>query len=251
MVTVRGAAGAAVLMALVASPSCKTTQPTQGSKPVLTLSFTAQAVLDMYNCWDVSGNGAPASGVYCEQEFDNTNSAVLNVRNLPWLFDVELSRIPAGETTEQVIASSVDGTGDLPPNFPIFGNLTDYDTVEGTAPSMPQNPDPMLAYTNPREVSQGNRTFGAFANFRYPEPNVLNQSPAYTFSANKGDTIIVRARKIKVAENPTPNALNREQAAELILNGQLTINGVETNAQGTTISPTSDGGGLTFSFTVR
>jgi hypothetical protein len=256
MITVRGAAGATVLVALVALPSCKTTQPTQGAKPSIVLSFSARALLDTYNCWDVSGTNAPPSGVYCEQVFES-GAAKLSSRVLPWPYDLEISVIPSGQTAEQVIASSIDGTGNVPPGFPTFGNLTDYDTIESTAPSAPAHPDSSLTYSNPRQVSQGNRTFGLFAGFRYPEPNVLGQSPAFTFEVNKGDTIIVRARKIRLENNPTFNALNQEQDASLTLSGQLTINGVEANSLGTTMSPitadglTINGGGLTFSSTVR
>lgn len=250
MITVRGAVGLAALAALAAS-SCKSTQPTQGAKHEVALSFSSSALLDVYDCWDATGLNAPPSGVYCEQNFDSGGNATLKTSPLPWLYDLEISVIPAGKIDEQVIASSVDGTGNVPPAFPVFGNLTDYDTFQSSAPSQPARPVQGVTYSNAREVTQGSRTYGRFANFNYPEPNVLNQTPPYTFEANRGDTIIVRARKIKIAENPTPGALNKEQGAELSLNGALTINGVAANAIGSISSSTVDGSGVTFSFTIR
>lgn len=233
----------AVVLALASVPACNTSQPTSTGAQTVSITFDARANNDKWNCWDMNG-----STVYCEQD---TASGLVS-RPVPWGYDVEISLIPKGETTETIVASSVDGV-DVPSAFPVFGNMTDYDPQTEPGPVCPlvMPTNCTAVYTNPRKVSRGSRDYAEAKNLPLPEPNTLNRTEnVYSFSAHKGDTVIVRARKALLSQWPqTVQPITT--AANLILEGGISVGGRSADASGTVVSSFDDGAGLSFSYTLR
>jgi hypothetical protein len=168
---------------------------------------------------------------------------------MPWAFSAELSIIPEGKTVEQVVATTVG----MPGTFASFTNVTAPDPILYDGRANPTNQDPGTTYSNPRRVGQSSPVYAAFKKVFIPPPNVFGSPTAFDFTVHKGDTIIVRARKIRVQDyiadlvSPFPG----DDTLELKLSATLTINGAAANALGTTQSLNADASGITFSYTVR
>lgn len=234
---------ATVLVVLLAVPGCKTKQPTSSGSQTVTVTFDALANNDKWNCWD------GPTGVYCVQD----QPLSVAQRPVPWAYDVEISLIPKGSTTETIVASSIDGV-DVPSAFPVFGNMTDFDSTTEVGPVCPPAtaPYPCTSYTNPRKVTRGSRDYAAFQNFPLQEPNVLNrQENEYSFTASVGDTVIVRARKqaVQLWYGVVLNPL--EQNTSLRLESTISVRGKLADANGTTVTSYTDGSGLSYSYTLR
>jgi hypothetical protein len=163
------AAIAALGLLLAVSTSCKSTQPTQNEKQLVSLSFAATADLtETWDCWDLwtSPTHNPGVGdvdlnqVFCERQTDFLNGAPA-----PWAYDAEISIIHAGETAESVVASSVNPTGLEPPGIRPFDNVTppDLRLFSGSVLPPAQDIDPDTAYLNPRRVTRSSPVYAKFA----------------------------------------------------------------------------------------
>jgi len=189
----------------------------------------------------------------CEQALDSGGQPAVGVVDGPWQHSVRISVIPAGSTTETPLTSTA-ATSDT-------ANLTPYDdssTRGRTCPRVPNAalpcPDPLgrFTYTNPRRLSVANRVLLENAGFLATcggttdlgDPRIDGQFPL-TFSANAGDTVIVRARK---ALAPPPGFVTNSQPN---LSGRLFVDGREISVDGVTSSTSDPGAGVSFSFTVR
>src|SRR5262249_16796360 len=106
-------------------------------------------------------------------------------------------------------------------------------------------------YNNPRKVTQGSPTYATFQHLTIPAPNVFGSPSTYEFTVHKGDTVIVRARKIGRTSYIPELVAPFPPDPELSLSGKLTINGAEASALGTTQTSNDDTAGLTFSYTVH
>jgi len=198
-------AAALVVGALLGSASCHSSQPTQNTTQAIKLSFGARSLNGIWDCWDKD----PGATLYCEQRFQAPNVPVLADRVTPWQYSIEISILPAGTVTETVVASSATSPPiGAPSGFPVFGSQTNFDTLTDAGRVCPSNgtpPPDCSQYHNPRSVGQGSRDVTTFNNASLTEPNILGApdgcesqgDPAcgYQVTANKGDTIIVRARK--------------------------------------------------------
>jgi hypothetical protein len=247
MNTVRLSTAASVLMLLLAaSTSCNSSQPTQNESQVVSLSFSARSTNPTWDCWDTDSAAQP---VYCEQIFILPGVPERISGLMPWALSAEVSIIPEGKTAEQVVATTVGVAG----VYTSFTNVTAPDTALYSGRVVPANPTAGVAYSNPRKVAQGSPVYAAFTKASIPPPNVFGSPSTYDFTVHKGDTIIVRARKIRVQDYvsalvaPFPG----DEVLSLKLSGSLTINGAVANALGTTQSLNADATGITFSYTVR
>ena len=240
------AAGSVLMLVLAAATSCNSSQPTQNTSQVVSLSFTARSTNPTWNCWDTDD---PAQPVYCEQIFILPGVPERVSGLMPWALSAEVSIIPEGKTVEQVVATTVGVAG----IYTSFTNVTLPDPALYSGRVLPANPANGVAYSNPRKVAQGSPVYAAFKKAFIPPPNVFGSPTSYEFTVHKGDTIIVRARKIRVLDyvadlvNPFPG----DDVLSLILSATLTINGATANALGTTQSTSADAAGLTMSYTVR
>src|SRR5262249_49596088 len=128
---------------------------------------------------------------------------------LAFQYSIEISVIPAGKVTETEIVSSSPPFGDIPAGFPPFGSLTDFDPRVDVGPFAPSHapappPGRTGTYSNPRTVSKGSELYAEYANLHFSAPNILHRAGGFPVDLNKGDTLIVRARKIDIASAP-PN----------------------------------------------
>jgi hypothetical protein len=247
MTTVRLSTAASVLVLLLAaSTSCNSSQPTQNQSQVVSLSFSARSTNPTWDCWDTDVVAQP---VYCEQVFILPGVPDRKSGLLPWALSAEVSVIPEGKTVEQVVATTVN----MPGIYTSFTNVTAPDPAVYSGRVVPANPAAGVTYSNPQRVAQGSSVYAAFKKASIPPPNVFGSPTAFDFIVHKGDTIIVRARKIKVQDyvsalvDPFPG----DDTLELKLSGTLTINGAVANALGTTQSTNADASGITMSYTVR
>jgi hypothetical protein len=236
---------AAIPVAL-ATLGCDSTQPDQITSQAATLSVGARAIVDTYDCyevWDVSQVPETNLGVLCGE--DSQGKAE---RAVPWHYSLEVSLLRAGQTTPEVIGSSVV-PGDTMNDFV---SLTPYDTVVENAAAKPA--EPPYEFRNGKRVSRGSEEYltslGVQANLG--PPNILEQTlpegaPTYGFDVNPGDTIIVQARKQPDAEGPP--SVTFDPNPELRITGVLTVAGVQVQVSGEPTSQDANKAGISFSYT--
>ena len=250
-------AASALLAAALGATACNSDQPSQNNNQTVNLTFSARALNAIWDCWDTA---TTPSGIYCEERFTSPGVPELANRRVCWQYSLEVSVLAAGAVTETVVASSVSSPPtNAPPDFSTFENQCPFDETEDSGRFCPQLVTPCAAYTNPRAVSQASRDVTTWLHAAVVEPNVLSRPDGCTpttspgcgldVTVNKGDTVIVRARKTLLAD--LPNVVQGYQNPELTLTGQLTINGVAASSLGTTSSDIVDGSGVVFSYTVR
>lgn len=238
----------AALPVALATLGCDSTQPDQVTAAPATLLITAKAKIDDNNCWEVwedtdNDNVADQNdnSVVCSPVTSETKVT----RSVPWRYSIQVSLLKSGQTTAEIIGTSVEPGGPIPE----FASMTPYDETPQTVGAT-RAPDPPYYYLNPVTASNGSRYWLA-ANF-YDlggEPNVLEQVPVYEFNMDPGDTVIVQARKQPVNEGP--GYLPIDEDPELHIIGTLTLGGVEVQLQGQSVSTNDDKSGISFSYTRR
>jgi len=165
-------------------------------------------------------------------------------RSVPWRYSIQVSLLKSGETTPEVIGTSVQPGGAIPE----FASMTPYDDTPATVGAT-MDPQPPYYFVNPVTASNGSELWLTANGYALGEPNVLEEMPTYDFTMNSGDTVIVQARKQPV--NEAPSYLPTDQDSELFIYGTLTLGGVEVQLQGQSVSSYNDKSGVSFSYTRR
>jgi hypothetical protein len=203
-------------------------------------------------------DGTPDVFVFCEQALDTGGNPIQSsVQNVPWNFSVQIRVLRDGETVKDAIVTS--------PN--VGSNLTPYDDFLSTVivpacPAVPITgvpcPDPGNAffYSNPRRRSQASREVVDSNVFTIPgtlqpacpgEPQgdsgINGQNLPISIRVNKGDTVLVDARK---TDGQTIPILN-----EPTLAATVTLDGSQVQPDGVVVSDAVPGAGISFFFTVR
>lgn len=235
-------------MVILAAAACSSTQPDAAPAQTASLAVTARANTVVQNCWEIwydtddPPNGSP-DATAGEHLCEDSGGDAVQPRQVPWRFSIQVSVIHAGQTTQELIASSV-ATGD---SIPDYVSMTPYDaTAVEIGPA--KAPAPPVYYLNPTVSANGMPYWLSINGFDLGgSPNVLEQTPTFNFTVNAGDTIIVEVRKQPEVE--APQFLPPNLPHELTISGVLKIGGTEVHVNGTTISPDADGTGFSFSFT--
>jgi len=247
----------ALLMALAAVAgltSCETTQPVGSGSKQMSFSMSSTALVDLWNLWDVfvedaNGDLVPASQPFPTRFCDiPTSIACCQVSGVsstsvrvPWNYVVDIAMIPSGTGTEQTLASSV---GDSDP----FTSRTPFDsTIFAT---LGDGSSGGFFFRNGRRVSAGSEDYMANClgvTAKVPEESVLGFSPSFVVELNKGDTVIIRARK----ELTTNSEFAGIYLSDPRIISLIEIDGIEINPRGDSSSSTTEGAGFTLSYTLR
>jgi hypothetical protein len=246
----------AFVIAVVGTSGCKSTQPDRLQTRTASLTVGALAKkVDLFDCYEVwvdatPGDPVPDLDTGFRQCFQRLGKVT---RSVPWRYSLAISVIHEGSTTEEQVTSLAGHPGSsVQPGDGIddFVSLTDYDL---SAPvGQVRSPDQSGNYfLDPREVSTGNPIYLASRQFDPGVPNVLQETPAFTFEVNSGDTIIVRGRKQALVDAPA--FLPTDEDPEMAIEATLRVNGVTVtpNPPGGSTSSFDDKAGISFSFTVR
>lgn len=252
---------AALLALLAACAGCDTTQPLQGNASgTLEVGMAATGNVRLFDIWelqlDTTGDGQPdeTTEIYCEGASDPQGNALTVDAPVQVHYSIQISRIPAGGTAREVVATSAT----LPD---VFGNFTPFDT---TLPNIDPNPpfpsfppgrgdvQPPEYWRNPRRVVESSLAYvepclGSSLN----EPRILGIVdttppiifPVFPVEIRPGETIVVEARKTLLP----PITYTVEPA----LIGSLTLDGRPITPVGEPISSNTRGAGVSFSYTSR
>ena len=255
----------AVIVLLAGVVGCnKTKQPASSPVSKAVISFSASGQVYKLNCWEVwqdtDFDGTPDQDTFvlhCENVLDNGNPASASAP-VPWHYSIAITVIRAGQTEEQLVATS------LIPGDPVedFASMTEYDTTRDLGGTKPSEPDPNgggpLFYVAPGStypngaaavITQANRLWLDGNFFNLGDPNLMLNGLTYSLDLNQGDTVIVRARKQKRSDSSP--WIDQAPTPDVELSGSLTVGGVSVPLQGTATSPGSDMAGVTFSYTKR
>jgi hypothetical protein len=244
---------------------CSSTQPDSVTSRTGSISFSANGTVPIYNCYDVwQDTSSPPDGIpdvfinsVCEEQFGPGVPPVQirEARPIPWRYSIKITKIPAGSTTEQLVIATdgvTVGSSVEPDDFAEdFESLTNYDPAQSPVPNRIVGD---VYFINGKRVSAGSTVYLSTAGFDLGVPNTLTFPTTFDFNVTTGDTIIVRARKQLVVD--APPYLPPSPDPEIKITASLAVSGVVVTPQGTPAdSPGSstieDGGGTTFSFTVR
>jgi len=239
----------AIAVTILATASCDSEQPATTTSAAASLTVSASAQVDNNWCWDMwfDEDGVGGCEFDLQQKFCQVvDNEAKNSHPVPWRYTVQVSVIRAGQTTPQVIGSSVVPND----NVQDFVSLTPYDPV--VSPGIPKANDGQICYLNGVTVSRGTQTWLQANGYDIGTPNILETNPSFDFELQQGDTVIVEARK--QSRNDAPNFLQDPEDlsdADLILTGTLTVAGGSVLVNGTQFSPTADKAGFSFSYTRR
>ncbi len=252
----------ALVCLLPIAGGCDSSQPAQVGQRTLAIDFAANNLaVQTYNVWDltqdVDGDGQPDNNfLVCELDTDNNGVPLTTIVSGPWQYSVQIGVIRAGETTETQLSSTAAASS-------VTANLTPYDTISGrgrTCPRFPPVPCPdpsgEFVYTNPQRISSANPLLVNVTDPQNPprvncptadlgDPAVDGRLP-FLVTVNRGDTVVVRARK---AEDPAlgfSGVLSNPSLA-----GRVVLDGQQVTPIGTIASTADLGAGITFSYTVR
>lgn len=258
-----------MLLAAALCAGCETTQPDELLQQTGQIEVSASnAVVDVYNVWDLfedsNGDGQPDDvpgpdfTLWCEGPV-----ATAGAVSLPWPFSIEISILRAGQTVPEVRthpASLVEGTNRA---------LYDSGVLQGNDLPFPPGQNQQVPadgrtfqFTNQRRLTIANLdlilsdsnflhdidpgTYGGVCPGTFIGPPMIDdQEQPYTFDLNKGDTVLVKARRF----NTPPAGITT--TTEPSLNGTLTVDGLQVNVQGTTNSASEPDAGFSFSYTSR
>jgi len=242
---------------------CDSTQPDRINTGDASLSFNTQAIVDIYDCYEVwVDTSNPQDGTPDENTGFTTcepavpplggGTVVKAQRSVPWNYALSISIIRAG-TTNEVIVESTSGTigSSVEPGdgIPDFISMTEYD--RGVAPAPAKAPVDQFYYLNGKEVSVGNPVYLGFVGTSLGPPNVLSNTtpPKFDFTINSGDTVVVRARKQPLTS--LPSGVLPDQQTEIKLSVVLTVGDVPVAMNGASETTDEDKAGFTCSFTAQ
>jgi hypothetical protein len=251
-----------MVLSVFAVAGCSSTQPDRIETRLASLGVSASAsvlIFDCYQVWqDVDGDGVPETDTattQCFPTFEPQNPIqVRKNRAVPWPYSLQVTVIPAGSVSEQVVISSDGATvgSSVEPGDSVedFISLTDYDPDQPPSSVVNFNTGSTF-FLNGKQVSQGSPIYLASIGVDPGVPNILNilnPPETFDFNLNTGDTVVIRARKqLRLAGPP----FLPPTGADLRISANLLISGVQATTQGSKVSPVDDGAGFTFSFTVR
>lgn len=244
---------------ILAAAACKSTQPTGDTAATATLSFEARGRVDTLDCWEVwyDTTDPPDGTPDTDAGFKFCQTVQKDIRLIPWHYSLEISILRAGATSPELVASSV-----IPfDSIPDFVSMTDYDHAVGVGathlPDLTQTPPQYFKRSSnladgdsAQQVGSGSPVYISTFGIDIVPPNVLQQTPSYSLTLNRGDTIIVAARKEKIADGGGP-WLPTDQPPDINLHAILVVAGEQVQVTGTSTSPDDDGTGVSFSFTRR
>lgn len=274
---------AALLAPVLAMTGCDKSDPLLVGEQTIAVTFKGIGNSPQYNVWDMhedsdmdgepddtDGDGDPDQWLWCEALQGLPADPTMRPSSLPWNFSVQISVIRAGTTGEVQITSNDALAVDF--------NLSRYDSAESRRFTFAKNPitiDDMgtlrtFVFTNPRKFTALHRdvvraTFNplsAIDPITYPyqdglcslqdpgDANVDDQGIPYTLSLNKGDTVIVRARRGLIPPAFTvPAGFQPLYSTEPTIDASMTIDGTPlTNGASTQIN---FGSPLTITFSTR
>jgi hypothetical protein len=257
-----------MIVSVVAVAGCSTTQPDSVGTRSASVSFAANAFVDIFDCYeewqDQTGpNGVPDGipdvkindSLVCFPAIDPNNGLQLKAtRAVPWRYSIKITAIRAGQTNETVVTSTSGTFGssvEFNDTVEDFVSLTDYDPDMPPAPNRTNVGD--IYYLNGLRLSTGSPIYLANIGVDPGIPNLLDVTPGiFPFSLNTGDTVIVRARKQAVNGGPPGNP----PYPDLTITADLEVSGADAAPQSTPpgnppTTSTEDKAGMTFSFTVR
>jgi hypothetical protein len=258
----------AAIVSVLAVTGCSTTQPDSVGTRDASVSFAANALVEIWDCYeewqDTTGpNGVPDGtpdikindSLVCFPALDDLGQQIRTQRAVPWNYSVKITVIHPGSVNEEVVVSSdgatVGSSVEFNDTVPDFVSLTNYD------PDMP--PAPLHAnvgdiyYINGVRLSTGSPIYLANIGVDPGVPNLLQlDPPTFDFNLNTGDTVIVRVRKQDTSQAPP----GIPPYPDLKLTASLNVSGVATSPVSTPPGnpPTTSAdnkAGMTFSFTVR
>ena len=241
----------------VALSGCDSTQPSNIGAATASIRFSADGLVGSYDCWELWADiSQPPDGVpddlnqlFCEQLFvgGNPEVPVVDSRPIPWRYSIAITVIRAGQTQEELIATSIF-PGDT---IDDFISMTGYDTIRSVGPT--RGFDGTFYYVTPgasgtqftasARVSSGNQLWlesqGVLG-----EENIMGEPPPFDVELNEGDTLIVRARKQRNEDAPY-----LPLDPQLVLTGTVTLGGTQIQLLGTPSSTSDNMAAVTFSFT--
>lgn len=273
-----------VLLLVLASLSCDTTQPLQFGQQGFQINVRATGtivrVMDVYTGFeDNDDNGEPdgETFLFCIWRPQRTDTGqiipgTIDTRgptSVPWNYYIEIERLPAGATDSELLVSEAALTEAV-------SNLTDYDTTESIfGPVPPLAPitidgrtfkfengiirteareDVMASTSNPVSTldptNYGQKGDGLCSEF-YPGPAGIDRTAgaSYPFpvALEKGDTVIVGARRAVDG----PPGLGVQNPPTPGLASTFTLDGIAVNVRGTVTSLPGPGESFNFSYTTR
>jgi len=244
----RAKALGAILSALVIT-GCSSTQPDSFEDLSGSLSFTTSASVTLWACYE-------SPFLYCFPETFGLPPVqrVVDRLNVPWRYSIEVTIIRAG-TVYPVLAVSttgVPGTSIYPGDgVDDFVSLTDYDLADSPAPDRTEFG---VDFTSGKIVTAAHPLYLQWIFVDPGVPNILAivsatpGTPAtFDFELNRGDTVVVRARKQQTSAAPgfSPPFQNVK------LSARLDVSETPVSVQGSATSSTEDKAGFTFSYTVQ
>jgi hypothetical protein len=274
----RAFGGLALLAALLAIGGCDKSQPLLVGEQTVAVTFDGvSATTPQYNVWDIFEDndldGVPDGDTYlwCEiVVFPFPEDPNLSPISAPWNFSVQISVIKAGTTQEIQITTDAA--------LAVTANLSSYDTASSTKFTFNKPPitvDDMgtqrtFAFANPRKFTPLHRdvvqaTFNplsAIDPVTYPyqeglcslqdagDSHIDDQGNPYSLPLDKGDTVIVRARRGAIPpEFITPPEFVPVYTTEPAIDASMTLDGVPL-ANGAS-TQNAFGAPLTLTFSTR
>jgi hypothetical protein len=230
---------------------------------------------------DFDGDGDGDSFLWCQNVsgFPPTHNAPSSV---PWSYTIRVSIIRAGETEPEVLTSQQALQEDPARNLTLYdGSVTNsltshkqpicLDASNAVVPNCSGNVARMFRFINNsslrRKMSQANRTV-ATATFNPlsdanptfalgfglcseedPGPPVIDGQDPWILEINKGDTLVVEARRGMTAPSGLPFSGTLDD--KVSLEGRLTVDGRVVTVNGVTGSPSQGGAPIKFTYTSR
>jgi hypothetical protein len=231
-----------LLSLLVTAASCDSKQPVQAGEQLFSIEVQSTALVNVYNVYDEWLDTPPLDGVpdtptgdvHCDPSGDFLIAIV------PWNYSAEVAIIRAGETEEELIAT----TRQTPEPY---SNLTVYgEGTQGPAPNLP--PDGNTYFLNPRRLLQSDRFVfeECFGNTQTEDPNILGEFPRFDVVMDQGDTVVFRARK-----SPQAPFGSAGYESEPGLGATVFLDGATVTPSGRTSSTPGSGTGFSFAFTLK
>jgi hypothetical protein len=251
---------------LVFAGGCDSIAPLQIEEQsyLLEVIGTGAGYVPVYWVYDVWEEGVGETSLFCITPTP-PNATTVRTNSVPWEYSLQIEILRAGEIEKETISD--------PASLSVTANLTNYDTIAYPGSPVPAQ-DPIVVgdppntrtflFSNGRRMSAANEqvmratsnplstldpdTYGlgdGLCSNAYPGPSLLDGGPPpKTIVLNKGDTVIVNARR---ADEPRLGVYYLPSGAAI--RGELTLNGQRVNVIGDYTSDKDPGAGFSFSFT--
>jgi hypothetical protein len=248
-----------LLLLLALGGGCDNVAPLQIEEQTYELRVVGTSVgrIPALNVFDLYEDGIGERSLFCVTPVP---AVTLLPTSVPWRYSIQIEILRAGETEPEIITS----TAALDPDL----NMTDYDTTSVTGALADKDPIVIgtrtFRFENPRRLSAANRDVmaatsnpltqldpatyvlgaGLCSNANPGLSNIDGAPQPISIVLNKGDTLLVQARKSDTAP-PGVWYLPNEAA----IRGVLLLDGSEITVRGNRTSSVATGAGFSFSFT--